>query len=333
MKRTGLVAAALLSLACQTLPPPSLVDRTRIVGAELSVASDPGRAWPLPGESATLTYYVLQKNPDEAISAGFTVCPAGPSIGGIRFCAGAPFAVVPPAPAEVGPLSFEMTLPPASVLGETDELVALLATCAGGGMPEIDMETQTARCDGDMPGRAEISTFVIQVADPDAPEAANHHPVLSDETVSIEREMVDPVSWEAPTGVAPETDCAAMAGTASFPHIETPPMGTRTLTIAFTSSAVDRETFTRIDPLDGPVEEREPLAFAHFTTIGELERNVSTLDGMSTDDRVARVDYTPPPATEIPSGGATLHMWWVARDDRGGFALMQRDACVVVGAE
>ena len=324
--------AALLA-SCGMLPPPSLVTRTRIVGAEIRSEDDPGRAWPLPGETVTLTYFVLQKDPDEAISAGFTACPAGPSIGGIRFCAGAPFAVVPPGPAEVGPLSFEMTIPPAAVLGETDELVALLATCAGGGMPMIDMATQTARCDGDMPGRAEISTFVIQVADPEATEPANRHPVLSDETVSIEREMFEPVLWEPPTAAAPETNCAAMTGTPSFPRIETTPTDGRTLTIAFTSSAIDRETFLRIDPLDGPTETREPLEFSHFATVGSFERNQSTLDGMSTDDRVARVEWTTPPAMDIPAGGATLHMWWVARDDRGGFALMQRDACVVVGTE
>jgi hypothetical protein len=329
---TAALTFALLA-SCGMLPPPSLVTRTRIVGAELSVAGDPGRAWPLPGETVTLTYFVLQKNPDEAISAGLTACPAGPSIGGMRFCAGAPFAVVPPAPAEVGPLSFEMTLPPASVLGEADELVVLLATCAGGGMPVFDMATQTARCDGDMPGRAELSTFVIQVADPDAVELANRHPLISDETVSIELPMRDPMVWDAPTAIAPEVDCAAMTGTASFPRIETTPTDGRTLTLAFTSSAIDRETYIRIDPLDGPIETREPLEFSHFATIGSFERNQSTLDGTSTDDRVARVEWTTPAAMDIPAGGATLHMWWVARDDRGGFALMQRDACVVVGAE
>jgi hypothetical protein len=333
VRRAFFAIGALLVVGCQMLPPPSLVTRTRIVGAELTVAGDPGRAWPLPGESATLTYFVLQKDPDEAISAGFTVCPAGPAISGIRFCAGAPFAVVPPGPAEVGPLSFDITLPPASVLGDTDELVALLATCAGGGTPAIDMATQTAHCDGDMPGRAEISTFVIQVADPDMPDVANRHPVLTDETVSIVREGVDPIVWEAPTGVAPETNCAAMTGTASFPRIETPPMGGRTFTIDFTSSAVDRETYIRIDPLDGPVETREALELAHYATLGSFERNVSNLDGTSTEDRLAHVDWTTPEAMAIPTGGATLHMWWVARDGRGGFALMQRDACVVVGME
>ncbi len=335
MKPSRAVAgiAALFSVACQMLPPPSLVTRTRIVGAEVSIATDPGRAWPLPGEEMTLSYFVLQLNPDEAISAGFTACPAGPSVGGFRFCAGAPFAVVPPGPAELGPLSFDLTVPPASVLGETDELLALLATCAGGGMPRIDMTTMTASCDGDMPGRAEISTFVIQLADPEATEPANRQPVLTDETVSVELAMHDPLAWDPPTGVAPETNCAAMTGTPSFPRLETPPTGTRALTFAFTSSAADRETYVRIDPIDGPVEDRETLVFSHFATIGSFERNVSTLDGASTDDRVARVDWTPPAATDIPTGGATLHVWWVARDGRGGFALMARDACVVVGAE
>ncbi len=334
MKRGAALAIALMVLAaCQTLPPPSLVTRTRIVGAEVSIAGDPGRAWPLPGETVTLTYYVLQKDPSEAISAGFTACPAGPPLLGIRLCAGAPFAVVAPEPAEVGPLAFQMTLPPASVLGETDEVVALLATCAGGGMPTIDMETMTARCDGEMPGRAEISTFVIQIADPDAEEPANRHPMLSDETVTIEREMEADVVWEPTASVAPETDCASVAGTPTLPRIETPEVGTRALTLAFTSSAADRETYTELDPLDGPRETREPLQFSHFGTIGSFERSESSLDGMSKGDRVARVDFTPPPAMEVPRGGATLHVWWVARDGRGGFALMQRDACVVVGAE
>jgi hypothetical protein len=328
-----MLAASALLVACQMLPPPSLVTRTRIVGAELSVASDPGRAWPLPGETATLTYDVLQLNPDEAISAGFTACPAGPSIGGIRFCAGAPFAVVPPSPAVVGPLSFDLTIPPASVLGENDEVIALLATCAGGGMPAIDMTTRTARCDGDMPGRAELSTFVIQLADPTGMIAPNHHPVISDEIVSIERDGVDPVVWDAPTAIAPEVDCASMTGTASFPRIETPPMDARTLTITFTSSAADRETYTEIDPLEGPRDVRESLEFSHYATLGSFERNTSTLDGTSTEDRIAHVDWTTPAAADVPTGGATLHMWWVARDGRGGFALMQRDACVVVGAE
>src|SRR5262245_46131309 len=73
----GMVAAMALGFlaACgPTCEPASLVRNTRVVGARAEVAGAPERATPMPGEDATVTWFVTAPGEVPALGWAFALC-------------------------------------------------------------------------------------------------------------------------------------------------------------------------------------------------------------------------------------------------------------------
>jgi len=86
------VAAILLALAVsacdQGLPHAWSIERTRVLGAKVEVIGDEARAWPLPGETARVTWLVVDPAEPAPLGWAFIVCV--PSLAG---CEGAPVSI------------------------------------------------------------------------------------------------------------------------------------------------------------------------------------------------------------------------------------------------
>lgn len=84
--------ALLFAAACGMMDnPASFVDRDRVLAARVTVDSDPMRAWPAPGESATVTW--ISAAPDGAPNLNWQLaaCPSLTSTG-MPICVASPFA-------------------------------------------------------------------------------------------------------------------------------------------------------------------------------------------------------------------------------------------------
>ena len=315
---------ALVTLGCSNnFFAQSLVRSTRIVGARLHVAGDDTRAWPLPGESVSLDYYVLRADEAEVLSAGLFGCAVASNRSGAPTCGGAPFASFPPRAPDVMPIHFEMTIPDEAALGGATSVLLALASCAGGGMPSVAPGASFVTCDGEMPGHPDLTSLTFQIAT--TVETANHHPELDDETYTI-----DGAPWDVPPDVVPAEGCSSEPDAARLPKIMIPASGAHVVRITFTSSEDDRESYAARDGMGAPVTRREVAQYSHYLTAGALQRQFSTIDDATTPPGEARIDWTAPASSTVPAGGLTVRFWWVTRDLRGGFDILERVACVEV---
>ena len=70
-------ALAALSAGClPDLPLAQQIEDTRVIGARLEVMGAPERAWPTPGESARVTWLVVDPTDAAPVGWGLFVCPA-----------------------------------------------------------------------------------------------------------------------------------------------------------------------------------------------------------------------------------------------------------------
>jgi len=92
------------------------------------------------------------------------------------------------------------------------------------------------------------------------------------------------------------------------------------LTLRYDASARERS--------DGQPED---LEFTIYTTFGEMERRFTLFEGTDKgEDGVLRadVDWDPPAAAELGTGGKLVRFFVTLRDQRGGFAMTSRALCV-----
>ena len=66
---------------CTSLDPATLITRDRVLGAKVTVDVDPQRAWPRPGEQATMTWLTASPGPAPMFSWILAACPAATSSG------------------------------------------------------------------------------------------------------------------------------------------------------------------------------------------------------------------------------------------------------------
>lgn len=206
---TKLVPLLLLAAtACtSSLDPATLIARDRVLGAKVTVDTDPSRAWPAPGEAATITW--LTASPGDAPDFSWTLaaCPAATTTG-LPICDGDVFAhsqANGPVPA------LAMTVPADM---EARSIVVLGAICASGS-PVIDPQTFEASCD-DGSHADLVSQHVFLAHD----GATNHHPDLAGAPF-----VLDGAAWEA-------GDCPEIAA------------GTEDIVLGAELAAAARETFT-----------------------------------------------------------------------------------------
>lgn len=315
-------ALIVLSLAgCgDTLDPGSLVTRSRVVGARVEVDGDPTRAWPAPGETATVRWIVA--NPDAAppMAWALAVCLSTPDGLG---CAAAPFA------SEAGsgevPVA-HIVVPAAEALGEATALRVIGIICADG---SPDLSGETPACAGEAPTVTIVGLTVGLAVD--GVGAPNRSPAIADDAVRLGDApwvALEPSEEPALTGCA----SAPAAGSAALPIVH---VTDEEVVVGVRARNEDREGFTTTAPDGSSAAKRESLQFSHFTTAGELDRQFSVIDGDDpTTAPAIEVTWRPipedadEPAT-IPATGLRVRFTLVLRDGRGGVDHTTRVACLI----
>ena len=298
---TWALALGLVAAACAPeMDPASRIERTRVIGARVEVAGDPGRASPRPGQAATVTWLVTAPAEMPPLGWAFLVCPARSAS---LYCDGDPLAVFQ---GTQGPPMIELQVPEATALGEATELRLFGRICISS-QPTFDGPSGRPTCTDAGDGTtAALSIPLAQGGE------GNHNPSLAQTSISL-----DGQPW--PSSESETCD--------DLPKIAADTLEHR---IAFGTTAADRERYTGLtgDPAT-PVERREWLQISQFTTAGELERQFSTVEAEAPDDQgQVEVKWDAPKADEVSETGLLAHFTFVARDPRGGSDWLTRALCV-----
>lgn len=286
----------LAATACtSTLDPATLIARDRVLGAKVTVDLDAQRAWPAPGESATVTWITTSPGAPPTFSWVLAACPAA-TTEGFPICAGPAFGHSESS----GSVPVLQLSIPADVT--TESVVVLGAICASG-TPVIDETTFTASCDdGSLADQVSEHIFISYDA------VANHHPNIVD----------------APFTVAAATWSASEApGCDGLPVIAA---GTEKMLVGVAFPASAREWFAV--PSD-PAPWREELQLSPFATAGELVERYAYVEADDAREiSPVDVEWTAPSADEVPADGLRVAFTFVVRDLRGGIDVTTRALCV-----
>jgi hypothetical protein len=293
----ALVVAVTVPACGEEFDPPSLIEKTRVLGATVEVVGDPTRATPRPGESATVTWIMAAPEALPPLAWLFVVCRYGASPA--EACAPAPRAVAQ----GTGTPTFEVAVPTADVLGTTPRLQLFGQICQDSA-PTIDPATNLPACAGG--GTMATLDIYLQLG-----EQANHSPALVDRPF-----WFDGADWPA-DGAA--LDCASMPRVAA---------GSTGHVLRLATLAEDRETIVTpsADPTVVSTTTREVLQISNFTTAGKLGQSYSFVE--ASDPRSeADVDVTWDAPSVSPIEGR-VHFTFVARDLRGGVGVATRTVCL-----
>jgi hypothetical protein len=282
-----LLFVLLLAGCGDPLSPPWLIDKPRVLGARVEAGNEPARAWLRPGEPAQVKWIVVAPDGAPPMRWAFALCLPD----GRGGCA-TPLQTMS---GEGAPL-LSFTMPPAEMLGSASKLVLAGVFCAGGA-PALVLGAPS--CEGmATPTVVTLPVLLDRGADP------NHSPSLDAAAFTF-----DGQPWPAGEG------CAVKAIADGKAH----PIGLALMG--------QREIYQSTANAEGvPVARRETIQLSHFATGGKLPRQLSFLDGEQ-DPAALSVDWTPPPAAELPAGGV-VRFFFVARDLRGGLDWQTRSLCV-----
>lgn len=305
--------SALAGGCIDDLPQAQVVVDSRPLGARMEITGDPGRAWPTPGESGSLTWLFVDPTESIPYGWGFIVCPAFTLPNGVRACAGQPTEVLLRETPSLEPAVLDLSFSEEDYAGFEDVLVQ--GVFCPDGSPVVDLMTPNVTCTG-MTEPRQLVTYTVRIARDDL--APNLNPTIPADALTFEG-----MPWEEATDVPPETGCAAMAGTPSLPVFS---RGTAEepaeATITITGDQNDREPVG-----SGDLATQEDLVFAHYSTIGNPARQFSVIDGT---ELVAELKWATPTAVAEISPDGTLARWWITViDQRGGTDWTRRFACVV----
>lgn len=297
-------ALLLLVAACgDPLKPPGLIEEPRVIGGKIEVDGEPRRAWPAPGEGATVRWlvgYPAQKVPT---TWGLLVCPGLPQSTGVAECAGAPIATaVNEAPSTEEP-SLHFELPGGDALAGVERAVALGLLCDAG-VPVWRGSITDSGCSD--PAARPLKVSLEIGIERDGEE--NHNPDLTAATVALDDQTWDP----APPGDEAGARCE---GGEARPAIAA---GSGAHRISIETSAGDREAI----PSTGL---REPLELTVLVTGGDLDRPYGVIEGDAASDRL---EFTWEAPATAPAAGVIVRLYVVGRDRRGGVDWAERALCV-----
>jgi hypothetical protein len=298
---TAAVVVAVLAAGCGgDLPTASNLERTRVLGARVQVASEPGRADALPGEAAAVEWLIAGPRAPGPLAWAFAVCNsidgncadgAGMSVEGT----GAPVLAAFTAPATVDDVHRPL----------------MLGVVCDGGAPTLG---------GVAPGcgAGAVSTNVARfsIPMPAAGEAPNHHPNVANDVL-----LLDGVPWTAVPAGDSGGPCDATSG---LPVIAA---GREEVAIRLVTDGDDREVAV---PAAGGAAVPEELQLSSFATGGELEGSYDDIP--STDvapDAAFETSWTAPAVKDLPAGGLVVQFHFVVRDGRGGLDWTHRALCAV----
>jgi hypothetical protein len=305
-------SAAVLAAGCNNdLPVASLLERTRVLGARVEIAADPGRAEVSPGEAASVAWLVTGPNAPATLDWAFALCATG---GGD--CADVP---QPIATGSGAPVTVPFTTPDAAALG-TNLLPLILGVVCADGTIGVDPNTALGICTG-----AGASGTTVRFIVPVAPAGAtpNHHPVLANDVIQLGGAAWDPATA---TAAAPGDACDATTG---LPVVAATPEGQEAgkQVIRIVSDGDDRETFT---PEGKTAAQLEDLQISNFTTAGKFESSYAAIFATDTrPDADVTVKWEPPVASAVTGAGEVVVFHFVVRDLRGGLDWTSRALCLV----
>ncbi|HTA19472.1 MAG TPA: hypothetical protein VK989_09280 [Polyangia bacterium] len=296
-------AAAIFAVGCSDdLPAKSRLERTRLLGARVQLASDPTRADVTPGERATVEWLLAGPRAPGALAWTFAVCD------GIEGACAGPASMT--ASGTGAPVLAPFTAPPAMPVDDAHAPLMLGAVCEGGA-PTFDAATM-------LPGCAAASTsanparFAIPVFAASA--APNHHPNLANDLVTL-----DGAPWTTEPAGDAGGPCDA---TSAMPIVDA---GATERQLRLTTDADDRESY-----VVAGVTTLEALELSSFATAGKLGGSYVLIAATDADtDAAFTAKWTPPVIADVPAAGMTVQFHFVVRDGRGGLDWAHRALCVV----
>jgi hypothetical protein len=292
-----LLASSALAACGEEFDPPSLIEKTRVLGAKVEVAGDATRATPRPGDRATVTWLMAAPEALPPLAWAFVICRYATTPA--EACAPAPLAIAQ----GTGLPSFEVAVPSTEELGATPRLQLIGQICQDSA-PILDSQTGLPTCAG--AGTTVTLDLYLQLG-----EQPNHNPALDQRPF-----WFDGADWPA--------DDAALDCT-TLPHVAA---GSKGHVLRLATLAEDRETIVTAsaDPAVPPTTTREVLQISNFTTAGELGQSFSIVE--AADPRAeADLDVTWDAPKASPIDGH-IHFTFVARDLRGGVGLATRTLCL-----
>jgi hypothetical protein len=310
----GIVAVLLAAAGCDNdLPVASVLERTRVLGARVEIAADPGRADVAPGGSATVAWIIAGPSAPATLDWAFALCTTATTGAA---CKDAP---QPIATGSGLPVVAPFTTPDAATLG-TDSLPLVLGGVCADGTLGFDPSSSLATCTGAGASGTSVS-FVVPVTPAGA--TPNRHPVLANDVIELGGATWDPATA---TAAAAGDACDATSG---LPVVAATPAGMDVVKqeIRIVSDGDDRETFT---PAGKTAPELEELQISNFTTAGKFESSYAAI--FATDLRPnpdVTVKWQPPAARDVGAGGEVVVLYFVVRDLRGGLDWTSRALCAV----
>jgi hypothetical protein len=297
----ALLAAAVVAGCGPTFDPASLIERTRVLGARVTVDGAPERAAPAPGEAATVTWLMTSPTATTPpLGWAFALC--APNALGNLSCDQAPLDLYQ---GSESPPRVTFTVPGLDVLGTARSLILYGRICVSSA-PTFDPVSGFPGCT-DM-GDGTTAAVSIKLEDPDYP---NHNPV-ADHGFAL-----DGQPWVADAGADP-----CVAG----PRVKA---STEEHLIDIVSDGADRESYTALAGYPAvPTALREALQISGFTTAGKLKPGLSFVEAVDTAPQTtSEVKWTTPKPEEV-TAEQVVTFTFVVRDDRGGVDWTTRAACV-----
>jgi hypothetical protein len=295
------VVVGVLAAGCGgDLPTASRLERTRVLGARVQVAAEPGRADALPGEAAAVEWLIAGPRAPGTLAWAFSVCT---SIDG-NCAEGAAMSVEGTGAPVLAPFTAPATV-------DTVHRPLMQGLVCDGGAPALGAVTP-----GCGSGAASTNIVRFSIPMPAAGEAPNHHPNVANDVLEL-----DGVPWTAvPVGDS-GGPCDAAAG------LPTIAAGREEVPIRFVTDADDRELAV---PEAGGVPVPEELQLSSFATGGELEGSYDDIPSTDVAPNPAfETSWTAPAVKDLPAGGVVVHFHFVVRDGRGGLDWTHRALCAV----
>jgi len=308
------IVAVLLAAGCSNdLPVASVLERTRVLGARVDVAADPGRAEVAPGETATVEWIVAGPAAPATLDWAFALCTTAATGAA---CKDAPQAI---ATGSGVPVVAPFTAPDAATLG-TDLLPLMLGEVCADGTIGFDSNSQLGTCTGAGASGTSVNFVVPVTADGATP---NRHPVLANDVIQL-----GGVDWDPATATAAAAGDACDA-TTGLPIFGATPAGKDAVKqeIRIVSDGDDRETYT---PAGATTPQLEELQISNFTTAGKFDSSYAAIFATDTrPDADVTVKWAPPAARDVTGGGEVVVFHFVVRDLRGGLDWTSRALCAV----
>lgn len=299
------VAAALLAGCGGDLPVATRLERTRVLGARVQVAGDPGRADAQPGETAAVEWVLAGPRAPAELAWSFGLCtaidgtcedPPGMAVQGM--------AVQGMTAPGIAPVVVPFTMP--AVIDDVRRPLMLGAICEGG----------AAEADGAGLPRCEAGTTSANVARFQLPASeGNRHPQVGDDAIEF-----DGIAWATRATGDAGAPCDATSG---MPVVAPNDTEHR---LRVVTDANDRDTYT---PAGATAPELEKLQLSSFATDGDMAGQYTTVDPTDTrPDAELSGEWTAPAAKDVPADGSTVQFHFVLRDGRGGLDFTDRALCV-----